>query len=76
MNNNSSRFGKYLDIRFDAQGAVVGAELSEYLLEKSRLTMRAAGEQNYHVFYYLFAGLPAATVRAPPLGLGLTSGRR
>jgi hypothetical protein len=58
MNNNSSRFGKYLEIRFDAMGAVTGAELSDYLLEKSRLTMHGPGEQNYHIFYYLFPGLP------------------
>ncbi len=63
MNNNSSRFGKYLDMRFDTMGAVVGADLSEYLLEKSRLTIHGPNEQNYHVFYFLFAGMPPPQVR-------------
>eukprot|EP00039_Didymoeca_costata_P021881 m.3158 g.3158 ORF g.3158 m.3158 type:complete len:1082 (-) comp2700_c0_seq1:73-3318(-) len=55
MNNNSSRFGKYIELKFDTTGAVVGAELSEYLLEKSRVCQQNAGEQNYHIFYYLLA---------------------
>ena len=57
MNNNSSRFGKFIEIKFDKTGAVLGAELSEYLLEKARVVFQNDGEQNYHVFYYLFAGL-------------------
>ncbi|EGD78782.1 myosin heavy chain [Salpingoeca rosetta] len=57
MNNNSSRFGKYLELRFDRSGAVQGATLSHYLLEKSRISFRNDGEQNFHIFYQLFAGL-------------------
>eukprot|EP00052_Salpingoeca_macrocollata_P017135 m.138842 g.138842 ORF g.138842 m.138842 type:complete len:1065 (-) comp20285_c0_seq3:49-3243(-) len=57
MNNNSSRFGKYLELKFSSTGAVTGAVLSEYLLEKSRVCSQAAVERNYHVFYYVFAGL-------------------
>lgn len=55
MNNNSSRFGKYTRLLFDAQGGVMGVQLSEYLLERARVVEQHAGERNFHVFYYIFA---------------------
>lgn len=55
-NDNSSRFGKYLEIHFK-DGVITGAKTTEYLLEKSRIVTQAQDERNYHVFYELLSGL-------------------
>uniref|UniRef100_A0A7S4F4P3 Myosin motor domain-containing protein n=1 Tax=Chrysotila carterae TaxID=13221 RepID=A0A7S4F4P3_CHRCT len=58
-NNNSSRFGKFLTLQFNSTGRMQGAYMKTYLLEKSRITSQLPGEQNYHVFYTVAAGLSA-----------------
>ncbi|XP_030365504.1 unconventional myosin-IXb isoform X6 [Strigops habroptila] len=55
-NNNSSRFGKFIQVNYLENGIVRGAVVEKYLLEKSRLVSQEKDERNYHVFYYLLLG--------------------
>ena len=52
-NDNSSRFGKFIRIRFDMNQRIESAQIEKFLLEKSRLTSASANERNYHIFYLL-----------------------
>nr|XP_020447008.1 unconventional myosin-IXb-like isoform X2 [Monopterus albus] len=56
QNNNSSRFGKFIQLNYLQSGVIRGAVVEKYLLEKSRLVCRNKSERNFHVFYYLLAG--------------------
>jgi myosin-6 len=59
-NNNSSRFGKFMEVHFDKNFHVAGGHISHYLLEKSRICSPQGDERSYHIFYMMMAGSPEA----------------
>ncbi|KAG8055649.1 hypothetical protein GUJ93_ZPchr0001g33025 [Zizania palustris] len=66
-NNNSSRFGKFVEIQFDKSGKISGAAIRTYLLERSRVCQINSPERNYHCFYFLCAA-PSEDIKRYKLG--------
>ncbi|PUZ55079.1 hypothetical protein GQ55_5G183100 [Panicum hallii var. hallii] len=66
-NNNSSRFGKFVEIQFDKSGKISGAAIRTYLLERSRVCQINSPERNYHCFYFLCAA-PSEDLKKYKLG--------
>ncbi|KAL1244427.1 Myosin-VIIa [Trichinella spiralis] len=56
-NDNSSRFGRYIDMLYNGHGMIESARIEQYLLEKSRLVSQSKNERNFHIFYCMLAGM-------------------
>ncbi|CAL4076665.1 unnamed protein product, partial [Meganyctiphanes norvegica] len=69
-NDNSSRFGKYIELHFTKDFHIMGANMRTYLLEKSRVVFQAPDERNYHIFYQLCAAAMEGDEKIQHLKLG------
>ena len=73
-NNNSSRFGKWMEVHFNIRAQICGSQIINYLLEKSRVVFQSSGERNFHIFYMLCCAAPPEVRAALHLGSADTYG--
>lgn len=66
-NNNSSRFGKFIQVNFNATGLLHSASIVNYLLEKTRIVYQYGIERNFHIFYQVLFSSKVPRVEQPPL---------
>ena len=66
-NNNSSRFGKFIQVNFNATGMLHSASIVNYLLEKSRICFQFGIERNFHIFYQLIQSSKVPRTQQQPL---------
>ena len=66
-NNNSSRFGKFIQVNFDPTGNLQSASIINYLLEKSRIISQRGIERNFHIFYQLLKAFNQEADQMMPL---------
>ena len=67
-NDNSSRFGKFMEIYFDVAGGPSGGHVRNFLLEKSRVAFQGKGDRNFHIFYQLCCGADESLRRKLRIG--------
>lgn len=73
-NDNSSRFGKLIELGFSRSGQLLGAKVQTYLLEKVRVGFHASGERNYHIFYQILRGADHDQLKRYHFHEGVTGG--
>lgn len=73
-NDNSSRFGKLIELGFSRSGQLMGAKVQTYLLEKVRVGFHASGERNYHIFYQILRGCDQDQLKKYHFHEGITGG--
>ena len=75
FNSNSTRFAKYIDLQFTSRGELTSANINEFMLEKSRVTLDFPHERNFLIFYYILSGLDSTTLETLKLNADIQTHR-